>query len=134
MSSRHRFSWPGIPDSQNLSTPNSLHFNQLGNQIAWHTQCSVKVRGEQLALKPAHAVTEEEIPLTNREIANIANYKETRRHEKYERLLERAKALQPLPTAVAHPCDESSLGAAVDAARIGLIAPILVGPADKIRA
>jgi hypothetical protein len=28
-----------------------------------------------------------------------------RKHEKYERLIERAKALPPLPTAVAHPCD-----------------------------
>jgi phosphate acetyltransferase len=32
-------------------------------------------------------------------------------HQKYKRLIERAKALPPLPTAVAHPCDESSLGA-----------------------
>jgi phosphate acetyltransferase len=58
----------------------------------------------------------------------------SQRHEKYERLLERAKALPPLPTAVAHPCDESSLGAAIDAARIGLIAPLLVGPSAKIKA
>ena len=33
----------------------------------------------------------------------------TRKHEKYERLLARAKALPPVPTAVVHPCDESSL-------------------------
>jgi phosphate acetyltransferase len=56
-----------------------------------------------------------------------------RRHEKYERLIERCKALPPTPTAVAHPCDESSLQGAVDAARAGLIAPILVGPAARIR-
>ena len=55
-------------------------------------------------------------------------------HKKYERLLERARALRPLPTAVAHPCDESSLGAAVDAARMGIIAPLLVGPAERIKA
>jgi len=57
-----------------------------------------------------------------------------RKHEKYERLLERAKALPPLPTAVAHPCDESSLTAAVDAANAELIRPLLVGPETKIRA
>jgi phosphate acetyltransferase len=56
-----------------------------------------------------------------------------RKHEKYERLLQRAKALPPVPTAVAHPCDEASLTGAVDAARIGLIEPILVGPAARIR-
>jgi len=51
---------------------------------------------------------------------------------KYERLLEFCKSLPPTPTAVAHPCDESSLRAAVDAARLKLIAPILVGPKARI--
>jgi len=54
-------------------------------------------------------------------------------HEKYRRLVERCKALPPTPTAVAHPCDESSLQGVVDAAKAGLIAPILVGPAARIR-
>jgi phosphate acetyltransferase len=57
-----------------------------------------------------------------------------RKHEKYERLLQRARGSAPVPTAVAHPCDESSLTGAVDAARMGLIAPILVGPTERIRA
>jgi phosphate acetyltransferase len=55
-----------------------------------------------------------------------------RKHEKYERLIERCKALQPTPTAVAHPCDQASLEGAVDAGKMGLIAPILVGPAPRI--
>ncbi len=55
-------------------------------------------------------------------------------HEKYKRLLELAKTLQPVVTAVAHPCDESSLSGAVDAAKLGLIKPILVGPKAKIDA
>jgi phosphate acetyltransferase len=55
-------------------------------------------------------------------------------HEKYQRLIEAAKALKPVPTAVAHPCDESSLSGAVDAAKLGLIKPILVGPRAKIEA
>jgi phosphate acetyltransferase len=55
-----------------------------------------------------------------------------RRHTKYERLVERCKALSPTPTAVAHPCDESSLRGAVEAAQLGLLAPILVGPREKI--
>ena len=58
----------------------------------------------------------------------------TAKHEKYERLLARAKALPPVPTAVVHPCDESSLTGAVDAAKLGIIAPILVGPAARIKA
>jgi len=59
---------------------------------------------------------------------------EKRRHDKYQLLIERCKGLAPTPTAVAHPCDQSSLESALDAARQGLIAPILVGPAARIRA
>jgi phosphate acetyltransferase len=51
---------------------------------------------------------------------------------KYERLLERCKGLPPIPTAVAHPCEETALAGAVEAADLGLIAPILVGPKAKI--
>ncbi len=57
-----------------------------------------------------------------------------RKHDKYEGLLHVAKALPPLPTAVVHPCDESSLSAAVEAAQMGLISPILVGPKSRIEA
>jgi phosphate acetyltransferase len=57
-----------------------------------------------------------------------------RKHEKYERLIARCKALTPVPTAVAHPCDESSLKGAVEAAELGLLQPILVGPKAKIEA
>ena len=55
-------------------------------------------------------------------------------HEKYQRLIDAAKALQPVGTAIAHPCDESSLTGAVDAAKLGLIRPILVGPKARIQA
>ena len=51
---------------------------------------------------------------------------------KYERLLEQARTLTPVPTAVAHPCETSALAGALEAATLGLIAPILVGPARKI--
>jgi len=52
---------------------------------------------------------------------------------KYEQLLQRCRNLEPIPTAVAHPCDPSALAGAVEAGAEGLIAPILVGPADKIK-
>jgi phosphate acetyltransferase len=55
-------------------------------------------------------------------------------HEKYQRLIDFCKALPPTPTAVAHPCDESSLRGAVDAARVGLIVPTLAGPRARIEA
>lgn len=52
---------------------------------------------------------------------------------KYERLLERCRGLAPIVTAVAWPCDETSLSGAIDAAGKGLITPILVGPSAAIR-
>jgi len=54
--------------------------------------------------------------------------------EKYDRLIAAAKKLQPLATAIAHPCDETSLKGAIEAAEAGLIKPILVGPKAKIAA
>ena len=51
---------------------------------------------------------------------------------KYERLLERCASLQAIPTAVAHPCEQSALAGAVEAGQKGLIQPILVGPKAKI--
>jgi phosphate acetyltransferase len=57
-----------------------------------------------------------------------------RTHEKYQRLIDYCKNLPPMPTAVVHPCDQSSLEGAVTAAQMGLIAPILVGPRARIEA
>src|SRR5688572_9497838 len=57
-----------------------------------------------------------------------------RQHDKYDALIARCKTLPATPCAVAHPCDESSLRGAVEAAQLGLIRPILVGPAARIAA
>jgi phosphate acetyltransferase len=51
---------------------------------------------------------------------------------KYERLIARAKQVSPAQTIVVHACDESSLRGPVEAAKLGIIKPILVGPAAKI--
>ena len=52
---------------------------------------------------------------------------------KYERLLARCEGLAPVPTAVAHPCEATALSGAIEAAALGLIVPLLVGPAQKIK-
>ncbi len=61
-----------------------------------------------------------------------ATVSQLRPHEKYERLVTATANLAPLPTAVAHPCDETSLRGALDAAQSGMIVPILVGPKERI--
>lgn len=53
---------------------------------------------------------------------------------KYEKLVTRCRTLEPIPTAVAYPCEETALCGAIEAGEAGLIRPILVGPAAAIRA
>ena len=55
-------------------------------------------------------------------------------HAKYERLMALAKQVPPAVTIVVHPCDEASLRGVCEAAAAGIIKPVLVGPAGKIKA
>jgi phosphotransacetylase len=48
-------------------------------------------------------------------------------------MLARAQALDPMATAVVHPCDTASLEGALQARDLGVIAPVLVGPEARIR-
>ncbi len=52
----------------------------------------------------------------------------------FQGLLAACKGLTPAATVVAHPCDAVSLQGVCEAARAGLIVPVLVGPAERIRA
>src|SRR5579859_333681 len=56
-----------------------------------------------------------------------------RAHDKYLRLIDAAQKLPPVVTAVAHPCDEVSLDGAIEAWKLRLIEPVLVGPGVRIR-
>ena len=56
------------------------------------------------------------------------------RHRHLDRLLDAARGLAPLPTAVVAPESGAALAGALDAAREGLITPILIGDPDAIRA
>jgi phosphotransacetylase len=49
-------------------------------------------------------------------------------------LLERARTKSRITTAIVHPCRRDALLAAIEAAREGLIEPVLVGPQSKIQA
>lgn len=55
-------------------------------------------------------------------------------HSKYERLIAAAKEVPSASTVLVHPCDETSLRGGIEAAELGIIRPILVGPADRISA
>ena len=53
-------------------------------------------------------------------------------HEKYDQLIAVACKHRPMATAVVHPCSEVALESAVEAAKLGLMQPILVGPTARI--
>ncbi|MES2160249.1 MAG: bifunctional enoyl-CoA hydratase/phosphate acetyltransferase [Pseudomonadota bacterium] len=55
-------------------------------------------------------------------------------HANYASLMEAAAPLSPVRCAVVHPCDEASLRGALDAAKHGLIVPVLVGPQERLLA
>jgi phosphate acetyltransferase len=55
-------------------------------------------------------------------------------HAKYDRLIAAAKHVPSAVTIVVHPCDETSLTGVCEAAEIGIIKPVLVGPAARIKA
>ncbi len=54
------------------------------------------------------------------------------RHDRYKALIERCSKLDRVSVAVAHPCEETALRGAIEAAEAGLIDPTLVGPAHRI--
>ncbi|MEM9103486.1 MAG: phosphate acetyltransferase [Pseudomonadota bacterium] len=56
------------------------------------------------------------------------------RHQRYNQLIEACKLLKPIKTAVIHPCDHISLDGVVNASKMALIEPILIGPEKKIHA
>lgn len=55
-------------------------------------------------------------------------------HPHLKALVDAARACGPLRVAIAYPCDAASLGAAIEATRVGLITPVLVGPAARMQA
>jgi phosphotransacetylase len=55
-------------------------------------------------------------------------------NDSFGRLLKRCEGLQPVTCVIVHPCDSDSLLGPIEAAKRGLITPVLVGPEAKIRA
>jgi len=90
----------------------------------------VNQRGETVMTGSASVVAPVEkvsVPLTEQPELLVKTY------NKYERFIEKSAELENPLTAVAHPCDESSLRAVVTAWKEDLIEPVLVGPEERIR-
>jgi len=57
-----------------------------------------------------------------------------RRNDGFSQLFKRCQGATPVICAVVHPCDRDSLLGPIEAAKRGLIDPVLVGPEHRIRA
>src|SRR5215468_8772501 len=66
-------------------------------------------------------------------MADVASKPAAAPHAKYDRLIATATKHAAIATAVVHPCDAVSLESAVEAARLGLLKPILVAPQARVK-
>ena len=102
--------------AQNILVFDCLVTNQNGEQI---------LTGSARVIAPTEKVRHRALNLPEVEVLH---------HDRMRSLVERAKALPSLRVGIVHPCDEVSLQGMAAAAEEGLIIPVLIGPAAKIRA
>jgi len=103
------------PEKKTL-TLNCICVNQKGQEV---------IIGIATVLAPSEKITYKS---TNLPEASLLH------HDRMQKMIEKAEALDPLHTAVVHPCDANSLGGAMEAMEANLIIPVLVGPIAKIKA
>jgi phosphotransacetylase len=72
--------------------------------------------------------------MASKSLSNAKGYEIKSPNDKYGKILKKCEKLAPVTCVIAHPCDYDSLVGPVEAAQLGLINPILVGPEAKIRA
>jgi len=86
----------------------------------------VVISGTAEVLAPVQKIRRPRVPPPGVQITDKASH--------YRRLIAMAEEPAPISMAVVHPCDAQSLLGAVEAARMNLIVPVLIGPRAKIEA
>ena len=102
-----------------------------GHQISFDCQC-INQRGEVVISGSTRVIAP-----TTKVKRPRAILPEVHLHEHgvwYQHMLALTAELEPIRTAVVHPVDSNALLGAIEAARAHLIVPVLIGPADRIRA
>lgn len=100
-----------------------------GHQIVF--DCKVR-RGDETLVTGTITVA---APTARLRYSNIATPEVIlRRNDGFAPLFARCRGLAPVPCGIVHPCDRDALLGPIEAAKRGLITPVLVGPATKIRA
>lgn len=100
-------------------------------QITFETLCANEkgehvLTGEALVLVPTEKISWNAVPLPEIHV-------KTTSHNYEQWVLNQVAGMKPLKVAVVHPVDVYSLAGAVEAAKAGIIEPILIGPEHKIR-
>ena len=138
-----------LPGPGTVYAGQSLHFRKriaAGDTLTTTVEVKRKLPASGMVVLDCHCIDEagaevmsgraEVFAPTEKFAGSLAELPEVklRRHEKYDALIARCRGLPPIPTAVAYPCDDSSLTAVLDAASAGIIRPWLVGPSAAIKA
>lgn len=90
--------------------------NQKGKEV---------ITGEADVIAPTEKICRNRVKLPKVEL-------EENRCSYYEQMVAQKDGYAPLKTAIVHPVDANSLGGAIEAAKEGLIEPVLIGPESKI--
>jgi len=100
-----------------------------GNLVVFDCRC-VNQAGKELVTGTVTV----EAP-TSRQVYDVVKppHLELRYGDAFAQLIKGCQGCEPVPCAIAHPCDRDSLMGAIEAAKRGLITPVLVGPEGKIR-
>jgi phosphate acetyltransferase len=100
-----------------------------GGEVVFACRCVNQV-GEELVTGKVIVAA----PTTHVSYAEVAPPELTlRRGDSFAQLYKACEGLPPVSCAVAHPCDRDSLLVPIEAARRGLLDPVLVGPEERIR-
>ncbi len=99
-----------------------------GNKVVFDCLCTnqqgkVVIEGEAKVIAPIEKIERPRMALPNVRLSERGRLRE---------LFDATEQLDPLPTAVVHPCSEYALRGALEAAAANLILPILIGPKEKI--
>lgn len=106
-----------------------LEKDSTNNQVTLSCLCTNEegtsvIKGQAIVVAPKEKIRQPQISMPDLALQH--------RGAVHDRLLKEAQQLPALPTAVVHPCDRSSLEAALKTCSLGLIEPILVGPRTRI--
>jgi phosphate acetyltransferase len=113
-----------------MATVTAQEKHSGGNEVTFACRCVNQHNEDLVTGKVMVSAPTEQVTYTEVAPPELA----LRRGDAFAKLYKSCEGLPPVPCAVAHPCDRDSLLGPLEAAKRGIIAPVLVGPEERIRA